>query len=181
MCEERDEDLGVGASPAGDRVPAGRCLVADHDAGGQHDGVVAGDHVVDGAVVGGAAGDAVDGGVDQARVLAGVLVGEGDEGRPERGGGAGAPGRPEGAVAEFQCLGAGLVAGIQPGAADREHQRVKGDGCGDDGGGDDAADHHGENTSPAIRMVTGLWLMVSLTLSPVARWVSAAKAVLRLS
>jgi hypothetical protein len=36
----------------------------------------------------------------------------------------------------------------------------------------------GMNTSPAIRTVTGLWLTVSVTLSPVVRPVSAAKAVL---
>ena len=41
-----------------------------------------------------------------------------------------------------------------------------------------AATGLGMNTSPAIRTVTGLPLTVSVTLSPVARWVSEANAVL---
>src|SRR5712691_6245406 len=76
--QEGDEVLGVGAAPAGDRVPAGSGGVAGEDASGPEHGVVAGDHVVEGAVAGGAAGDGVDGGVGEAEVLPGVLVGQGD-------------------------------------------------------------------------------------------------------
>src|SRR6266700_4117236 len=78
VCQQRDEVLEVGAAPAGDRVPAGSGGIAGEDAGGPEHGVVAGDHVVEGAVAGGAAGDGVDGEVDEAEVLPGVLVGQGD-------------------------------------------------------------------------------------------------------
>src|SRR5580700_9511460 len=76
------EVLVVRAAPAGDRVPAGSGLVAGEEAGWPEHRVVAGDHVVEGAVVGGAAGNGVDGRVDEAEVVAGVLVGQGDHGRP---------------------------------------------------------------------------------------------------
>ena len=50
--QEGDEVLGVGAAQAGNGVPAGSGGVADVDPGGPQDRVVAGDHVVEGAVVG---------------------------------------------------------------------------------------------------------------------------------
>src|SRR5580704_18901965 len=55
--EQGDEDVDIGAAPAGDRVPAGSGGVAGEDAGGPQHRVVAGGHVVEGAVVGRAAGD----------------------------------------------------------------------------------------------------------------------------
>src|SRR5579863_3582065 len=73
--QQGDEVLGVGAAPAGDRVPAGSRVVAGDDAALPLHGVVAGGHVVEGLVVSRAAGDGVDGGVDEAQVLSGLLVG----------------------------------------------------------------------------------------------------------
>src|SRR6202042_3635231 len=79
-----NEDLGVGAAPAGDRVPARSRLVPEDDPGGPHHRVVTGHHVVEGAVIVPAAGDPVDRGVDEAQVPARILVGQGDHGRPQR-------------------------------------------------------------------------------------------------
>jgi len=70
VSQQGDEVQGVWAAPAGDWVPAGSGGVAGEDTGGPEHRVVAGDYVVEGPVVGGAAGDVVDGGVDEAQVLA---------------------------------------------------------------------------------------------------------------
>ena len=97
--QQGDEDLGVGGTPAGDRVPAGSGLVAgdrDRRRGGAEDHrVVAGGDVVERLVVQRAAGDPVDGGVDEAERVAGLLVGQGDQAGPERRAGAGAAGPDE--------------------------------------------------------------------------------------
>src|SRR5712691_1023881 len=82
--EQRDENLGVGAAPAGDRVPARACSVAGDRRGGKLGRVaVTGGDVVEGLVVLRAAGDPVDGRVDEAKVALGVLVGEGDDPGPQ--------------------------------------------------------------------------------------------------
>src|SRR5690242_17802104 len=107
--QRRDEVLGVGAAPSGDRVPTGCCVVADEDPGGPQYRVVAGDHVVEGPVRGGATGDVVEGGVDEAEVVAGLLVGQCDHARPQRGGGTGAAGRPEFAAGVLDRHGGGRV------------------------------------------------------------------------
>ena len=49
--EQRDENLGVGAAPAGDRIPAGCRLVAGDRGGRELDGVVSLGDVVEGPVV----------------------------------------------------------------------------------------------------------------------------------
>ena len=88
--EQGHEYLRVGGPPAGDRVPAGPGLVAgDRDPVDDHR-VVAGGDVVERLVVQRAAGDPVDGRVDEAERVAGLLVGEGDQPGPERRGGTGA-------------------------------------------------------------------------------------------
>ena len=90
--QQGDEDLCVGGTPASDRVPAGSGLIAgDRDPVEDHR-VVAGGDVVERLVVQRAAGDPVDGGVDEAERVAGLLVGQGDQAGPERRGGAGAAG-----------------------------------------------------------------------------------------
>jgi uncharacterized protein len=73
LGEQRDEHLGVGAAPAGDRIPAWACPVAG-DRRGRELGRVAvtGGDVVEGLVVLRAAGDLVDGRVDEAEVAVGV-------------------------------------------------------------------------------------------------------------
>ena len=73
-CQQRDEHLRVGGSPTCHRVPSGSRLVT----------VEAGRNVVKGLVVAGAAADVVDGGVDEAEVVMGVLVGQHHDSRPER-------------------------------------------------------------------------------------------------
>ncbi len=75
----------TGSQPGPGRVSGDRRERDDH-------GVVAGGDVVEGGVVGGAAPDAVDGGVDEAEVVTGALVGHGDQRGPQRGAGAGAAG-----------------------------------------------------------------------------------------
>src|ERR1019366_6669459 len=88
--QQGDEHLRAGGSPARYRVPSGTGVVASRDgADGQ---VAAGSDVVEGLVVAGAAGDAVDGGVNEAEAVMGVLVGQRHESRPQRRGGAGAGG-----------------------------------------------------------------------------------------
>jgi hypothetical protein len=87
--EQGDEDLGVGAAPAGDRIPAGCGLVAGDRPGREPHGVVARGDVVEGLVVVGTAGDLVDRRVDEAQVAPRVLVGQRDERGPDRGAGAG--------------------------------------------------------------------------------------------
>jgi hypothetical protein len=89
-CQQRDEHLRVGAAPAGDRIPAGCRLVAGDRLGRELRGVVSLGDVVEGLVVAGAAGDLVDGRVDETQVPPGVLVGQGDQRGPDRGAGAGA-------------------------------------------------------------------------------------------
>ena len=74
MCEQRDQDLGVGAAPAGDRIPAGPCLVTNEDAGGPQHRVVPGHRVVEGLVIGAALGDPVDSRIDETQVLACFLL-----------------------------------------------------------------------------------------------------------
>src|SRR5712691_2675355 len=82
--EQRDENLGVGAAPAGDRVPAWACPVAGDRRGGELGRVaVTGGDVVEGLMVLRAAGDLVDGRVNEAEVALGVLVGEGDDPCPQ--------------------------------------------------------------------------------------------------
>src|ERR1700733_323527 len=73
--EQRDECLRVGASPAGDRVPAGSGLVAGDGLAGERHAVGAGGYVVECLVVVVAVADLVEGGVDEAEVPSGVLVG----------------------------------------------------------------------------------------------------------
>ena len=85
----------VGAAPAGDGVPARSGLVAGDRAPVEGHGVVAGGDVVECLVVFRAVGDAVDGGIDEAEGVAGFLVCQGDQGGPERRGGAGAAGADE--------------------------------------------------------------------------------------
>src|SRR4029077_20894300 len=82
--EQGYEPLGVRASPAGYGVPAWSCSVAGDCSVGELRGVgVTGGDVVEGLVVVRAAGDLVDGGVDEAEVASGVLVGEGDDPGPD--------------------------------------------------------------------------------------------------
>ena len=75
--QQRDEHLRVGGSPAGYRVPSGSGRVAV-GAG------CVGCDVVKCSVVAGAAGDAVDRGVDEAEVVMGVLVGQRHKPSPQR-------------------------------------------------------------------------------------------------
>src|ERR1039458_8178446 len=91
--QQGDECLRVGASPARYRVPSGTGVVTSRD--GADDQVGTGSDVVEGLVVAGAAGDAVDGWVNEAEAVMGVLVGQRDESRPQRRGGAGAGGRAD--------------------------------------------------------------------------------------
>src|SRR3984957_1870921 len=72
--EQRDEDLGVGAAPAGDRVPAGCGPVTGDRLGRELHGVISGGDVVEGLVVARAVGDPVDGRVDETQMAPGVLV-----------------------------------------------------------------------------------------------------------
>ena len=72
--EEGDEDLGVGSPPAGDGVPAGSGLVAGDRGPVEGHRVVAGGDVVERLVILRALGDSVDGGVDEAERVAGLLV-----------------------------------------------------------------------------------------------------------
>src|SRR5258707_8339910 len=88
--EQRDENLGVGAAPAGDGIPAGYRPVAGDRFGRELHGVASLGDVVEGLLVVGAAGDLVDGRVNEAQMAPGVLVGQGDERGPDRGAGAGA-------------------------------------------------------------------------------------------
>src|SRR5690348_4110154 len=67
--DQRDERLGVGAAPAGDGIPAGRRPVAGDRRGRELHGVVSLGDVVEGLAVAGAAGDLVDGRVNEARWL----------------------------------------------------------------------------------------------------------------
>src|ERR1017187_3989307 len=60
VSEQWDEHLGVGASQASYRVPAGCRPVALERLGGKRHGVVPLRYVVEGPVIGGAAADAVD-------------------------------------------------------------------------------------------------------------------------
>src|SRR5208282_1173295 len=81
--QQRDEHLRVGASPAHRRVPSGSGLVTDRADRIRHGhDVVTGSNIVKRFVVAGAAGDAVDGGVNEAKVVMGVLVGQRHESRP---------------------------------------------------------------------------------------------------
>src|SRR5271169_3072298 len=73
--EQGDEHLRVGASPAGHRVPPGRGLITGDGLRGERHRVAARGYVVKRLVVGGAAADLVQGGIDEAKVPAGVLVG----------------------------------------------------------------------------------------------------------
>src|SRR5262249_13750634 len=88
--EQRDENLGVRAAPAGDRIPGGSRPVAGDRLGRELHGVVSLGDVVEGLTVAGAAGDLVDGRVDDAQTAPGVLVGQGDQRGPDRCAGAGA-------------------------------------------------------------------------------------------
>jgi len=81
--------------PAGDRVPAAGGVKALDGDGPGLDGVVSLGDVVERAVVLGAAADLVDGGVDEAQVPTGVLVGQGHDPGPGRRGRAGADGRKD--------------------------------------------------------------------------------------
>jgi hypothetical protein len=79
--------LAVSARPGKDYL---RCLVSGHRSLGECDRVVARDDVVEGLVIAGTACDVVDGGVDEAEVAVGVLVGQGgDQRSPQRRGCAG--------------------------------------------------------------------------------------------
>src|SRR5580704_4894921 len=112
--EQGDEDLGVGATPASDRIPAGCGVVADDRGGRNMHRVVSGGDVVESLVVAGTAGDLVDGRVDEAQVPPGVLVGQSDQRCPDRGAGASpavALDRVSGSVAEDDRY-AGAVASI---------------------------------------------------------------------
>ena len=81
LGKEGHEHFRVGGPPSGDGVPAGPGLVASDRVAVEDDGVVAGDDVVERLVVQRAAGDPVDGRVDGAERVAGLLVGQ-DEGLP---------------------------------------------------------------------------------------------------
>src|SRR5580692_2389198 len=94
--QQGDEHLRVGASPARRRVPSGSGLVTDRADRIRHGhDVVTGSNVVKRLVVAGALGDAVDGGVNEAKVVMGVLVRQRHESRPQRDGGPGAGGRAD--------------------------------------------------------------------------------------
>src|SRR5580692_8035713 len=94
--QQGDEHLRVGASPARRRVPSGSGLITDRADRIRHGhDVVTGSNIVKRLVVTGAAGDAVDGGVNEAQVMTGVLVGQRHESRPQRRGGLGAGGRDD--------------------------------------------------------------------------------------
>src|SRR5262249_18402727 len=80
---------GDGGAQAGDRVPARAGRVAGDRVGRDHHRVVPDGDVVERRVVNGTAADAVERGIDEAQVVAGVLVGHGDQPGPERGGRAG--------------------------------------------------------------------------------------------
>src|SRR5215472_5172935 len=108
------EYLSVRVSPSRDRVPAGCCLVAGERGGRKHEGVVAGGYVVEGLVVLRAAGDLVDGGVDEAEVPVRELVGQRDQPGPEGGCGAGAGGWAHDGLAGMAAHG------------DNGHPRVEG-------------------------------------------------------
>src|SRR5262249_15248427 len=88
--EQRDENLGVRAAPAGDRIPGGsRPVAGDRLGRGLHGVVFLGD-VVEGLMVAGAAGGLVDGRVDGAQTAPGVLAGQGAQRGPDGCRGAGA-------------------------------------------------------------------------------------------
>src|SRR5262245_48482153 len=72
--EQRDESLSVGGAPAGDRIPAGSRRVADDRLGRELHGVASLGDVVEGLVVAGAAGDLVDGRIDEAQAAPCVLI-----------------------------------------------------------------------------------------------------------
>ena len=74
----------IGTTPAGNRIPARARLVTDDRIGGEFGGVVAHRDVMEGLVVLRAAGDLVDGRVDEAEMPLRVLVGEGDDPGPGR-------------------------------------------------------------------------------------------------
>lgn len=82
---------------------------------GERDGVGACCYVVERLVVVGAASDPVEGGVDEAEVSARVLIGESDDGGPERSGNAGAAATDEDVVLAAAVEGdrnAGSVIGV---------------------------------------------------------------------
>ena len=70
-------------------------------------GVGACGHVVERLVVVGAAADPVEGGIDEAEMPAGVLVGQGDDSGPQRSGGAGPAGPDEDVVLAAAADGEG--------------------------------------------------------------------------
>src|SRR5712691_1420658 len=78
--EEGDQVGDDGRAEAGDRVPAGFGVVS----GDAQQTVAAGGDVVEGAAVGVALGDVIQGLVDRSQATAGSLVGQGDDARPLR-------------------------------------------------------------------------------------------------
>src|SRR5262249_44059169 len=82
-------------------VPSRRGRVTDDRSRGELDGVVACRYVVERLAVVGAAPDPVEGGVDEAELSACALVGEGDDGGPERS-------RDAGAAADGDVVSAAL-------------------------------------------------------------------------
>src|SRR5215467_13900675 len=72
--EQRDQNLGVGAAPSGDGIPAWCRPVAVDHVGREADGVVSERDIVEGLVVMRASRDLVDGRIDESQMAPGVLV-----------------------------------------------------------------------------------------------------------
>src|SRR5713101_8520235 len=78
--QEWNQVVDDGRAQAGDRVPAGSGVVSIDG----HQTVAAGGDVVEGAAVGVALGDVIQGLVDRTQATAGSLVGQGDDSGPLR-------------------------------------------------------------------------------------------------